>query len=163
MTGSSILPVAIRPGRIADAPVLFAIHVDAVTTGCRTHYAPHQIRNWFAGRRPEEYGGHLRRGDIWVAEGGDRILGFTECRPGGIDRLFVRPDSGGRGVGGRLLGFAIAIASAHDTQPIRIEATLNARTFYERHGFRAIGNGWFRQPSGVVIGTVLMERPASEA
>lgn len=81
--------IRIRPGARRDADSLFRIHVDAVPSHCATAYSEKQIERWFEGRDAAEYVEHLSRGRIRVAVAGEDLLGFTEYRPGGIDRLFV--------------------------------------------------------------------------
>lgn len=54
-----------------------------------------------------------------------------------IDQLYVAPDRVGAGVGSRLLEHALSVLP----RPIRLytfERSTRARSFYERHGFRAI-------------------------
>lgn len=57
-----------------------------------------------------------------------------------IDQLYVAPHHVGRGIGSRLLSHALTTLAP----PLRLhtfQANLRARTFYERHGFRAIAWG----------------------
>lgn len=59
---------------------------------------------------------------------------------GWIDQLYVLPDHVGRGIGAQLLGCALAEL----TRPVRLytfEANARARSFYERHGFKAVAFG----------------------
>ena len=150
-------PIAIRRGVESDAESLFRIHVDAVESQCAATYSEEQIRRWFEGRNAAEYVGHLSRGRIWVATAAELLLGFTECWPGHIDRMFVSRWAAGRGVGGNLIRFALTRAFSEGFAAVKIEATLNAQPFYEKHGFRKNSNSSFVQTSGIVIETVLME------
>lgn len=136
---------------------MFDIHVNAVVSQCASTYSDEQIRRWFEDRTAAEYIAHVGRGRIWVATADDRLLGFSECWPGNIDRLFVPDWAAGNGVGSALLMFAIGQARYDSSRRIKIEATCNARSFYEKYGFRKTADSSFRQPSGMEIETVLME------
>lgn len=77
---------------------------------------------------------------IWVAEQGDEVVGFLAIRGSYIDRMYVKPSEQGLGVGTALLGKAQEISPAglelHTHRENR-----SARTFYEKHGFRAVRFG----------------------
>jgi len=54
-----------------------------------------------------------------------------------VDQLYLRPSHVGRGIGARLLGQALRSLSL----PVRLytfQANGRARSFYERHGFKAV-------------------------
>lgn len=77
--------------------------------------------------------------EVWVAEDGERIAGVLVLENEWIDQLYVEPGDTGRGIGGQL----IAIAKRQRPSALRLwtfEANINARRFYERHGFVATGN-----------------------
>jgi GNAT superfamily N-acetyltransferase len=78
--------------------------------------------------------------EIWVAQRGQRLLGFLAIRGSYIDRMYVRPDAQRSGVGAALL------KKARELSPVALElhthqANRRARDFYERHGFRAVRFG----------------------
>ena len=149
--------IVIRRGIDRDAENLFRIHVDAVESQCKNFYTQKQIKGWFEDRTAAEYVEHINRGKIWVAMEAEQIIGFTECWPGHIDRMFVPQWAAGKGVGSSLLKFAISHAFSDGCAVVRLEATLNAQRFYEKHGFEKKSDSSFVQPSGTKIETVLME------
>jgi predicted GNAT family N-acyltransferase len=77
-----------------------------------------------------------------VAEQNGVIVGFVDAEPGELTRLFVLPTATGVGLGGRLLQAGLEQARRGHEGPIRLEATLNAVSFYERHGFCRKGEGY---------------------
>lgn len=136
MTGAPAQPFSLRPGRPEDAVRLHDIHTSAVRTLCAPFYEADVIDGWLEGRTPAIYVPLLERGALFVAEGGSEILGFGEAMPGWVLAVYVDPRLAARGIGSAILGHAIEIARRGHDGPIRLEASLNACSFYERHGFR---------------------------
>ena len=52
--------------------------------------------------------------------------------------VYVDPAAVLQGIGSAILRHAVALARKEHDGPIRLEATLNARDFYERAGFREV-------------------------
>lgn len=80
-------------------------------------------------------------GNVTVACAGGAVVGVlaTVREPGvsWIDQLYVLPGHTGQGIGSALLAHALASLEP----PVRLytfQANVRARSFYERHGFRAI-------------------------
>lgn len=156
--GSEARPaeLSIRQASLADRELIFRIHVDAVAGLCGTHYSEEQLDRWFEGRSPADYAGAIECGGDWIAHEDEVPVGFVEFFTRTISMLYVRPERAGRGVGGRLLRFAVNRMRGR-TDVIEVEALLNAEAFYRRHGFRSVGESCLRRPSGLVLPTVLME------
>jgi GNAT superfamily N-acetyltransferase len=68
--------------------------------------------------------------------------------PGEVTRLFILPEAAGLGLGRRLLEIGIEQARLGHSGPIRLEATINAEGFYQKHGFRSIARGRFSHGLG---------------
>jgi GNAT superfamily N-acetyltransferase len=87
-----------------------------------------------------------------IAELGGRVVGFFtvvgEPPEGELDCLYVDPAAIGGGVGGALLAFARALASAQGFHTLRVVADPNAEAFYLRHGASRVGD----VPSGSIPG-----------
>ena len=115
----------------------------------------------------EYYRRHVFDGDghtVWVAEAGDRILGFAICTPTFLDGLYVMPDLKGQGIGSLLLD--VVDATHPDGYELWVfESNLGARRLYERRGLveveRTDGSGneekspdirMARHPSGPATG-----------
>lgn len=153
--------IAISRATLDDRDTVFRLHVDSVTALCGSHYAKAQIDGWFVARSPDNYTRAIEGGALWIAEIDGEPVGFTEFFPGLISMLFVRGASAGQGIGLRLLNFALSGAQEGGGDVIKLEATLNAQAFYEKHGFMKVGDSHLRRASGVQLETVLMERGAS--
>jgi len=77
---------------------------------------------------------------IWIAEAAGRIAGFLAIRGDFVDQLFVREGLQRRGVGTALLRKALAL-SPGGLRLFTFQRNLAARSFYEKHGFRAVKFG----------------------
>ena len=149
--------LSVRQADLDDRETMFRIHVDAVSALCGTHYSREQIDGWFVGRSPSDYTGPIEWGGDWIACRDGEPVGFVEFFTHTISMLYVLPDNTGRGVGSQLLRFAVH-SMRGKTEVIELEALRNAAGFYERRGFRKVGDSCIRRPSGLVLPTILMER-----
>jgi GNAT superfamily N-acetyltransferase len=73
------------------------------------------------------------------------VLGFVGLAPGEVSLLFVRPEAAGAGLGRRLMNIALDKAPCGHDGTLKVVATLNARRFYERLGFLAVGASHFER------------------
>jgi ribosomal protein S18 acetylase RimI-like enzyme len=90
-----------------------------------------------------DYREPIARGHCWVAELDRRIAGLLVIVPEDgylhLETVAVAPETQGRGVGGRLLGFAEEQAAAAGLGEVRLytnEAMTENLAFYGRHGYR---------------------------
>jgi GNAT superfamily N-acetyltransferase len=133
-----MVPKAVFTLRMActeDAPVIYAIHKTSLTTLCVTHYSLDALQRWFSSRTVEGYYPAIDRGEMFVCESGENVVGFGHAVPGEVVAIFVHPDFAGQGVGTCLLNNAISCARRGHPGPIKVIAMLNAQRFYENHGF----------------------------
>lgn len=143
-----------RRAGLSESDLVFQLHMDSVQRLCGSHYSRDQIEAWFVGRSGANYHSAIRQGALWLAERDSRAVGFTEFFPGLISMLFVAGECSGAGVGSQLLAFSLEGARS-GSETVRLEATLNAQTFYERHGFVEVGKSFLIR-AGVRIPTVAM-------
>lgn len=149
----------IRRATPADSEAIYGVHRDSVEQLCGAHYEARQIAMWMDGREPAVYLDAIDRGALWVADHCG-IVGFVEIDGSELSKLFVAGAYSGRGIGTRLLGVALDAIATDDAEHAYLEATLSAVAFYEKHGFRITGSGFFsRGNSPVRIEIVKMERP----
>lgn len=141
-------PIVFRPARAGDGQTLFDITLASVRGLAAGHYTPDQLRHWMGRRDAAFYEGLIAQGRVTIAERAGVAVGFVDAIPGEVTRLFLLPDAAGKGLGAALLAKGIASARAGHDGPIRLEATINAENFYRRHGFRAIGRGYFSHGLG---------------
>ena len=73
---------------------------------------------------------------IWVVELDDRPVGMMAMANDFVDQLYIHPDYQRRGIGEVLLNFAKQRSPEH-VWLYTLQINVNARTFYEKHGFVA--------------------------
>lgn len=148
--------VRIRPATAVDAPRIHELHLASVRTLCASWYAPAIIEGWLSGRSPQRYLQGIAAGAVFVAESDATIIGFCEGVTGEVRAVFVDPAWTGRGVGKALLLRALQLAATEPLSPVRLEASLNAVAFYERHGFHEVARSTVRRNT-VDVPVVIME------
>ncbi len=121
--------------RRADARTIHELHAASVTTLCITHYPLGSIQRWLAQRTPEGYYPGIDAGEMFVCKLGGQTAGFGHAIPGEVLAIFVHPRWARQGVGSLLLRQALKRATNGHPGPIKLQATLNAQPFYEKHGF----------------------------
>jgi len=159
--GGDFLLRSARPG---DGAAVFAVTWASVKGLATGHYSAEQIAGWMGGRTPDFYEALIAQGNMTVAERDGAIVGFVDAEPGEVTRLFILPGAAGAGLGKRLLEIGIAAARRNHAGPVRIESTMNAESFYRRHGFRPVGRGTFSHGlGGDPIEIVRMELSPADA
>lgn len=127
--------ILLRPARPGEGQFLFDVTLRSVRAMAAGHYTGEQIDHWMSGRTPGYYEKIIAGGGTLVACEGSQIVGFVDAVPGEITRLFLLPANAGKGLGKRLLEAGLVFAWRGHDGPIRVLATLNAESFYARHGF----------------------------
>lgn len=154
-----IADVAIRPARPDDAPRIHELHTASVSALCSGHYPADVIEGWLLNRAPDGYLAEIERGDLFVAERNGRVVGFGEATAGKVVAVYVDPAVILQGVGRAILRHAVTLARRGYAEPVRLEATLNARDFYARAGFREVRRSTVTR-NHVDIPVIVMEMPA---
>ena len=162
--------LGIRPALAGDVDAIVGVHLAAALTGFADIFppsAPKPTHEWLRPRWQEL----VADPDVatLVAEATD-LLGCAVVRPEAevptqilLDRLYVRPDRWGKGIGSLLHEAAIEIAASRgDAINLWVlEANTRARGMYERRGWRLVP-GWTlpnRQP-GII--DVLYQRALAD-
>lgn len=128
----------IRPYRADDLPELVELFTMAVHMLGRTHYDDAQLEAW-APTPPDldEWESRFSALHTLVMEEADCPLGFVSWRDDGyISHVFVRPDAARRGIASQLL--SAAEANLADAGELHVHASLIAKPFFERQGYRVI-------------------------
>ena len=98
---------------------------------------------------------HLNRDHCAVFEADGETLGFAQvtCSKQGtfIDKLFIRPDVQGQGVGKKLFDWCVKTARSEDATTLDIHADPGAVPFSQKMGATQIGS----VPSGSIPGRFL--------
>lgn len=153
--------IYIRAMQDADAAAMHAIHERAVRQSCAPLLGPAVVEAWLRDRSPD---GYIRARD----EGGENFLiaenrglraGFASWRGSWLEALFVDPDHQSSGVGRALLTACENAAAGQNCFLSDLNATLNARSFYEAAGFKVLEEG-FEEKFGERIPHLAMMRLA---
>lgn len=77
---------------------------------------------------------------FYVAEANDEIRGLAgiETRTGTIGGIFVHPEYKEEGIGTRLMNRLEQEAQKADVDEMEVSASISAKKFYEKNGFRVI-------------------------
>ena len=152
--------VNVRPATRADADSIWRVHGDSIRALCRDRYRPEEIAAWIAVRNPESYRVALQSRELFVAEDGGTIVGFGQLDPakGEVEACYVAPDAIGSGVGSLLLARMEESVRRLGHAVVRLNATLNAESFYAARGYRRLGAALHRVSGTVELACVRMEK-----
>ena len=140
MAGVAMESTRIRDYHAGDAPQVARLFYETVRSVNRADYSEEQVRAWAPSEPdPQEWHARMAGRRTLVAEEGGEVVGFAELeRDGHLDMLYLRKDAVGRGVGRRLYRAVEREARCQGHARIFTEASITARPFFERHGFRVL-------------------------
>jgi GNAT superfamily N-acetyltransferase len=156
----TVINIVIRQAQREDASRLHELHTASVRALCSEHYSSEIIDGWLQNRSAIGYLTPIERDAIFVAERDSTIVGFGEAAPGVVVAVYVAPSAVHQGIGSAILRHAIEMARRAHDGPLRVESTLNASPFYERHGFREVKRSTIKR-NLVEVPMVVMEMPAN--
>jgi putative acetyltransferase len=81
----------------------------------------------------------LRELEVWVAELEGVVAGWGAICGDMLEGLYTAPEFAGQGVGAGLLDRLEGLMREREFPSVRLEASVNARGFYLRRGYRATG------------------------
>ncbi len=130
----------IRPYKSGDAAKIVTLFYDTVHAACAADYTPEQLDAWAPEvPDPDVWHARMAKRHTLVAEEEGEIQGFAELDGNGtLDMLFCRPEVLGRGVGWGLYGKIEEIARGAAMSRIVTDASITARPFFERQGFKLL-------------------------
>jgi len=98
-----------------------------------------EAQGWAVKLTPARMEQKLRELEVWVAELDGRVVGWGAIRGDVLEGLYVAPEFAGQGVGAGLLEMFEGLIRNRGFHSVRAEASVNAREFYFRHGYRGAG------------------------
>lgn len=128
-----------------------------------SHYSQEVVRVWAERLQPEKYAEAIGSNEFFVAEEDGVVVGFGELDQAGgeIAGLYVSPDVASRGVGQKLLWTLEERARACGLESLHLMSSLNAVSFYERAGFKSLGEMTKTLSPGVERASVRMFKDLS--
>lgn len=147
----------IRTYRPGDGPALAELFYHTVHTVNAADYTPEQLAAWAPGTaEPDGWDRSLRQHHTLVAVEGGTVLGFGDMDDGGyLDRLYVRADHQGRGVGSVLCDLLERAAGGR----VVTHASITARPFFERRGYRILREQQVERRGVLLTNFVMEKRP----
>lgn len=129
--------IHIRAFRADDASATLRIFEDAIRITALSRYTESEVRAWLGGEHDVEEWSEARfTANTFVAEVDGQVAGFTDLSATGyVDRLFVHPDFGRRGIGAALLEHVGRLAREEGIRHMSTHASLIARPVFEAAGF----------------------------
>lgn len=131
--------ISVRHYLPSDANSTLEIFLRAIREVASRDYSAPQIRAWARVDDPEAWA--VRRGSrpAWIAETAGEAIGFSDLVPNGyLDMMFVLPNFQGLGVASLLLKQVERQAQEFGLLAIHTEASITARPFFQRRGFRVL-------------------------
>ena len=139
MNASAQPKLAMRPLLPTDVPLLAEIFRASIEELTADDYSEAQQEAWAAtAGDEEEFGARLSAALTLVATLGGAAVGFASLADNRrIDMLYVHPAAAGQGAGAMLCDALERLAAARGGKELKVEASDNARRFFEKRGFVA--------------------------
>lgn len=136
---AAVVKPALRPYLPADAPMLAAIFRASVEDLTTEDYDEDQRNAWAAAADDEAaFGTRLGGLLTLVATLDGAPAGFTALKNADtIEMIYVYPALAGRGIGATLYDAVEKLVRARGAERLLVDASDNAREFFERRGFKA--------------------------
>ncbi len=139
------LPSPLSSIRQADSDEiiqLLRIQTDALRTLCVSDYPPQQIEALIERNLRHFSLGGCQSEFILVAEVDGVIVGWSALLASRISAIYVHPQFVRQGIGSQLLQALETRALNYKFLILKVAASLTARSFYQRHGYRVIGRSY---------------------
>ncbi len=143
----------IRRACLDDAKRIWQIQTDSIRSVCRTHYQPDVIEAWASQLKPSSYEVPIEEREVIVAEQHGQVVGFGQLNleTHEMETLYVDSEQIGKGIGAELLKSLESIAHQNGVIELKIASSLNAVSFYQKHGYQQICKMPEEVPSPVLV------------
>ena len=141
-----------------DKEAIAEVHAASIKSVCSSHYDSSQIESWVNVIKPDVYDQALNEKYFILAVEGRAVtgLGIMDIQGGEISAVYAAPGSIGQGVGTLLLENMEMKAAEKGVRRLTANATLNAQSFYQRKGYRVVGEERHRLPDGTELPCIRM-------
>jgi putative acetyltransferase len=131
--------VQIRPYRPEDAATVVTLFRDTIRRVNIRDYSPEQVLAWAPNEIAQSWIDKLARRFTLVAVRDGQMVGFGDLEADDrLGHLYTHADYQRRGVGRALLAALEAEAMRRGCDVIRTEASITAKPFFERQGYRVL-------------------------
>ena len=155
-------PLLIRRATLDDRQAIYEIQRAAILETCRRSYPEEDVTVWAGLLSPDSY--HAIRDRYFiVAEREGRIEGFGQLdeQEGEVEAIYVSPSASGRGAGSAILQHLEERARQCGLQELKVRSTLNAESFYARHGYQHLALIRYRLVPSLMLNCVEMRKRLS--
>ena len=137
----------IRPAKPQDAEAILITHRKAIRTKAAPHYSPEIIAEWASEITPkkiDEQSQELKDPGVvcLVAEDSTGVFGFATAilNQEELRAVYVAPNPH-PGVGAALLKNLEKLCTERGCKKLQMDASINAESFYNRHGYQSLEHG----------------------
>lgn len=147
----------IRPAQADDLAQIAAIVRRTVNEIYPKYYPKGAVEFFLTHHSPEAIAADIAAGCVFAAAHDGALVGTVTVKDSEILRLFVLPEYQGNGIGGALMDFAEhQIVRQHS--PATLAASLPAKPFYRKRGYRETDFHQITTPNGDVLCYDTMEK-----
>lgn len=149
----------IRRATLDDRQAIYEIQRAAILETCRRSYPEEDVTVWAGLLSPDSYHAIQDRYFV-VAEREGRIEGFGQLdeQEGEVEAIYVSPSASGRGAGSAILQHLEQRARQCGLQELKVRSTLNAESFYARHGYQHLALIRYRLVPSLMLNCVEMRK-----
>ena len=133
--------LGIHPLTELDIPEMRELFHTTVLTVNSKDYTKEEVEDWTScGDSVAHWKNLLAKNDyVGAIDGQGKIIGFSSVNAEGyLHSMFVHKDQQGKGVATLLLSEVEKIAREYDVHKINVEASITARPFFEKHGYKVV-------------------------
>ncbi len=130
--------IKIRKFKLSDAVSLARLHRGTIRLINKKDYSKREIAVWSGRTSAKRFRNLAKLNARYVALRNDKIVGFGDYKNNEIMGLYIHKNFIGRGIGTRLLIKMEREIYANGWKTLKCTATVTARPFYEKNGFRMI-------------------------
>jgi putative acetyltransferase len=152
-------PPSIRRATLDDRQAIYEIQRAAILETCRRSYPEEDVTVWAGLLSPDSYHAIQERYFV-VAERDGRIEGFGQLdeQEGEVEAIYVSPSASGRGAGSAILQHLEQRARQCGLKELKVRSTLNAESFYARHGYQHLALIRYRLVPSLMLNCVEMRK-----
>ena len=127
----------LRRATVQDAPAIYRVHMASIRGLAGRSYSANQVEAWCAGRSPHSYHAPIQDQIVLVSEESEEVAGFAQLAPEEalVVAVYVGPRHVRKGIGRSLLRALEAHALELGIPELRLQASLNAVSFYTAAGY----------------------------
>jgi putative acetyltransferase len=133
------MPAVYRPALREDAGCLHDIRRRSILELASPEMSGAEALAWAERLTPAGMEQKLRELEVWVAERDGIVAGWGAICGDRLEGLYIAAEFAGQGIGAGLLGRMEGLIFERGFPLVHLDASVNARGFYLRYGYRAIG------------------------